>query len=1109
MSTVHLAQDLIEMRRCAVKRMKLLPDDQILVESFHREHEALQDLSGHPGIVTLYDVGKDEQGFYLVLEWVPSNLAEFVARNGRMVWPDFWARVGRPLLDAIVHAQGRGWTHRDIKPANILITEGGETRIADYGIAKRVERPSLGFTFAQFQSAPFTPPEPDDGGASFSRDCFSWAAVAVYCLTAIVPSDYGHLAELADALDVAEVPVDLLGSALSHSPATRPVSASALMADLEAFAATAAKDDASIACHLAVAPDYLGRLVDNFGADDADAVKASILDELREVQAGWRRVDDPAPIPRLRIFAVTLTLEVTVENGRLFVRKAWPSRALEVERHREASFRPDASFTFMAPLDPVASGDAISELLLELDAFETSKREVAAEMRRERIFRLWYAFLRSKADFEAKRENAILFIDRKVQGETVSFTTEAQAPVELLGQSRVVRLGTGGHVFCDVTDLNLDEIVVSVSSGDPGRLPRAGRLEVNTIAAEKSIERQRRALDSVYYDRAPNPRLRALIVDPGSARAPLTVAVPRVDSRAFDDEKVEILRHAIGLQDVLAIEGPPGTGKTRLIEEIVVHYLYRNPKHRVLLSSQTHVALDNVIERINARQAALEIVRVGRTDDAKVSPTCRDLLLDRKAEAWSHGVRSRAKGYITDWASDRGISRSHIELGMVAERLILLKGQVRELRRGLREADERMRDVEERTERKLSDTGSADSAELESDAVEAEQAVGEARSTLDRLRSEIAALESRLRGAGTFGVELADGSEEDLRVWSEVLLGSGPDERRCRELLEIQEQWMLRVGRSSDFHAAMLASAQIVAGTCIGLAGIRGIEQVTFDLCIVDEASKATATEILVPLARSRKWIVVGDPAQLPPFFEDGSITRLEDYDEQEVRGTLLDRLLERLPQHSKAILRQQHRMVEGIGDLISHVFYKGMLKSPKKKPDVTFPGYLPKPVTWLSTSELPNRRESRRGRSFFNEAECQVVRDALRKVDFVARGRKKVYDVAVIAGYVAQVKAIEDGIRDGLHEWSGLRVRCSTVDSFQGSEAEVCIYSVTRSNEEGRLGFLQARERLNVALSRGRSALVIVGDDEFCRAAEGENPFRRVLDHIDGHQENCERRRA
>lgn len=85
----------------------------------------------------------------------------------------------------------------------------------------------------------------------------------------------------------------------------------------------------------------------------------------------------------------------------------------------------------------------------------------------------------------------------------------------------------------------------------------------------------------------------------------------------------------------------------------------------------------------------------------------------------------------------------------------------------------------------------------------------------------------------------------------------------------------------------------------------------------------------------------------------------------------------------------------------------------------------------------------------------------------------------------------------------------CSTVDAFQGSEAEICIYSVTRSNKEGRLGFLRERPRLNVALSRGRSALIIVGDDAFCRSASGDNPFRKVLDFIEAHPEQCERRQV
>ena len=254
---------------------------------------------------------------------------------------------------------------------------------------------------------------------------------------------------------------------------------------------------------------------------------------------------------------------------------------------------------------------------------------------------------------------------------------------------------------------------------------------------------------------------------------------------------------------------------------------------------------------------------------------------------------------------------------------------------------------------------------------------------------------------------------------------------------------------------------------------------------------------------------MVGDPAQLPPFFEDELVTQLEEFEEADVRETLLDRFLTGLPSHSIALLANQHRMVKPIGDLISTTFYEGRLNSPRLKPAVTLTGAFPKPVTWLSTSGLLDAREMRLGKSFYNEAECGVVRDALANIDFIARKRKAVYDVALIAGYVAQAKALQDIVRDRLHEWEGLRITCSTVDAFQGSEAEICIYSVTRSNPELQLGFLREKPRLNVALSRGRSALIIVGDDAFCREVAGENPFKKVLAFIDANLEHCELRRA
>lgn len=84
------------------------------------------------------------------------------------------------------------------------------------------------------------------------------------------------------------------------------------------------------------------------------------------------------------------------------------------------------------------------------------------------------------------------------------------------------------------------------------------------------------------------------------------------------------------------------------------------------------------------------------------------------------------------------------------------------------------------------------------------------------------------------------------------------------------------------------------------------------------------------------------------------------------------------------------------------------------------------------------------------------------------------------------------------------LEVECNSVDAFQGREADVAIYSVTRSNSDGTIGFLKEYERLNVALSRGRQGLAIVGDSYFCQSVNGQNPFVKVLEHIRNNSEAC-----
>lgn len=251
----------------------------------------------------------------------------------------------------------------------------------------------------------------------------------------------------------------------------------------------------------------------------------------------------------------------------------------------------------------------------------------------------------------------------------------------------------------------------------------------------------------------------------------------------------------------------------------------------------------------------------------------------------------------------------------------------------------------------------------------------------------------------------------------------------------------------------------------------------------------------------------MGDPKQLPPFQDEVSRNAefLEKYDltEDDIRETLFDRLLTTLPGSCCKMLKIQHRMVEPIGNLISECFYQGELRSARKDIDANLAKVLPQPVTWLTTSNLPNYQEQRANSSYNNSCEARTIINLLRQINTMAEAAEKTYSVAVLSGYSAQLKLLNRGINTELNNWKRLTIRCATVDAFQGSEADIAVYSITRSNKKGEIGFLRDEARLNVALSRGRVGLVIVGDHHFCRSSKN-NPLYQVLDYIERHPENC-----
>lgn len=328
---------------------------------------------------------------------------------------------------------------------------------------------------------------------------------------------------------------------------------------------------------------------------------------------------------------------------------------------------------------------------------------------------------------------------------------------------------------------------------------------------------------------------------------------------------------------------------------------------------------------------------------------------------------------------------------------------------------------------------------------------------------------------------------------------------RDKKLSQFAQYWFNIIDRQDiskvdrEVADVLISSHQIVGATCVGFANKRiGLDRTTFDLVIIDEAARATPPELLIPILRARKIILIGDQYQLPPSIGKALIDEAEeetfDFEIREfIEKSFFERLYNETPDTNKGFLTEQFRMPAEIGDLVSNLFYNGKLKNGiiKSKSDFIEPQVL----RWIDVKG----NSKTEGVSKFNQEEAIAVRNLLIEIQ-KRLGPSKKKTVAVITPYSAQKKLLKKLIHNLIEEkiLTTLDIKCDTVDSFQGQEADIVIYSVVRT--KGRLDFILDRRRLNVAISRTKENLYFVGHRDYLYNAETyetRNYFSEIIDYI------------
>ena len=636
----------------------------------------------------------------------------------------------------------------------------------------------------------------------------------------------------------------------------------------------------------------------------------------------------------------------------------------------------------MKPLDP-DSLKTLKQLVTLEEAAEreeierdlTSRSPVERELRGKALLHLVLV-----EQHYSPAEHVLLTFRREGQKRLPLFSLEVGDLVVLFPEKlRDVPYPTG-----TVYERTATTLTVAFSGPVPEWVAEERLLQLHRSINRMTYQSMYEALDTVLG--AQGDRL-ALLRDVSlGVRKPSTeeIAVREIawQDEGLNDSQRRAVAKAISANEVALVHGPPGTGKTTVLIEIIRQHLLRGQS--VFATAPSNTACDNLLEKLAA--CGVNAVRLGHP--ARITTSLREHTLDFKL----------ALHPLKDTMSD---ARQELD--------DLIKKQERYRQR--------------RSPGRLAE---------------------------EQLRAQIGTLKQQLR--------------------------------------ELKREIFARVMRE----------AEVFVGTPVSIQH-KALRETTFDVLVLDEAGQATEPLSWVPILRANKVIMAGDHCQLPPTI------RSKDAEAKGLGVSLFERLYERLGDPYKTLLERQYRMHEQIMGFSSQMFYDNQLiadESVREHTLADLPGVArnadtTRALLFIDTAGKGFEEQLEEGsQSRYNPEEAQLVLEELRRL--LAAGVPP-GQIAVISPYSAQVR------------WLASRsphpeVEIDSVDGFQGREKELVIVSLVRSNLEGELGFLADTRRMNVAMTRARRKLLVVGDSATLATIDFYQRFIKYAEQVGAYLSAWER---
>lgn len=326
---------------------------------------------------------------------------------------------------------------------------------------------------------------------------------------------------------------------------------------------------------------------------------------------------------------------------------------------------------------------------------------------------------------------------------------------------------------------------------------------------------------------------------------------------------------------------------------------------------------------------------------------------------------------------------------------------------------------------------------------------------------------------------------------------------------DIKEEWENKLRYYQEgFENLYVSTSNLIGATCLGIASTNNNNFFSkeFDYVIIDEAARSSSLELLIPMIRGRKIILVGDHKQLSPSIEKAISQKLKDdniMDDEELKSiygkSLFGITYEEADESKKALLDTQFRMHRDISKFVSDNYYNGRLINGHNVVNRKhgLHKYLKSSFYWVNTPEEELFKECQNGSSYSNAGEAKLVNEILTWLDKKIDSEKT---VGIITPYSVQVNVLRELIDE--NNFNNIKVEINTIDAFQGREKNFIIMSLVRNNDDGKLGFISYSSRMNVAISRSQELLIIVGNLKFINNnKEKAKTINSLISYLDQRQ--------